>query len=105
MRRRLVSTGFRASLFAALGCAAALCLSCSVETTRFTAPEALKGKSVPEPSGAIAADNGAAVAERICAPPETPDPNCPQKWTDLYNTFINGRWSCTNKSCHGPTSS
>ena len=66
MRRLVVAN---ATLFVFAGLAAAVSLSCSVETTRYAAPEALKGKSVPDPPGVIIGDDGTQVQERVCTPP------------------------------------
>ncbi|MBK6691950.1 MAG: hypothetical protein IPG50_07060 [Myxococcales bacterium] len=89
------------SVLAALSLAAvASLLACTVETTKYSSAEALKGKAVPEPPGPLTA-GGTPVGERTCAQPIAVNTNCAVKWADIYTTYIKGQWRCADKVCHG----
>jgi len=93
----------RSSLLVLACLLAAPATSCSVETTKYQAPEALKGKAPPAPNGPLPNGDSTPVAVRTCAAqPQRTNP-CPVTWTQIYNDLINKAWNCTNPVCHGQT--
>lgn len=95
-------SGFHAAWVLGAALLAAAGLSCTVETTRYQAPEALARKTTPEPPPGMFPTDTPVTPERICNPPAVPDTACAETWTGIYTTLINGNWKCSASPCHAP---